>query len=721
MFSNAQNSSSRPRARITEGRYNVARKTPIERYRNIGISAHIDAGKTTTTERILFYTGVSHKLGEVHDGAATTDWMVQEQERGITITSAAVTCFWNGMDNSFPEHRFNIIDTPGHVDFTIEVERSMRVLDGACMVYCAVGGVQPQSETVWRQATKYRVPRLAFVNKMDRSGANFYKVVDQMKTRLKANPVPVVIPIGAEDGFKGVVDLLKMKAIIWDEPSQGMKFEYHDIPAELVETAEEWRANMVEAAAEANEDLMNKYLEEGELSEEEVIAGLRARTLSCEIQPMLCGTAFKNKGVQRMLDAVIQYLPSPIDIPPVAGVDDDEKEVVRYAKDDEKFSALAFKLMTDPFVGQLTFIRVYSGVLESGSTVLNSVKNKKERIGRILQMHANDREEIKEVLAGDIAAVVGLKDVTTGETLCDVSAPVILERMVFPDPVIHVAVEPKTKSDQEKMGLALGRLAAEDPSFRVRTDEESGQTIISGMGELHLEIIVDRMKREFNVEANVGAPQVAYRETIRKAAMDVEGKFVKQSGGRGQYGHVVINLEPAEQGKGYEFVDAVKGGVVPREYIPAVDKGIQETLPNGVLAGFPVVDVKVTLHFGSYHDVDSNENAFKMAGSMAFKDAMRKASPVLLEPMMAVVVETPEDYMGNVMGDLSGRRGIVQGMDDIPGGMKEIKAEVPLAEMFGYATQLRSLTQGRATYSMEFKHYSEAPKSVAEAVISSRK
>ncbi|MBS0552221.1 MAG: elongation factor G, partial [Proteobacteria bacterium] len=590
----------------------MARKTPIERYRNIGISAHIDAGKTTTTERILFYTGVSHKLGEVHDGAATTDWMVQEQERGITITSAAVTCFWKGMDNSFPEHRFNIIDTPGHVDFTIEVESSMRVLDGACMVYCAVGGVQPQSETVWRQATKYKVPRLAFVNKMDRSGANFYKVVDQMKTRLKANPVPVVIPIGAEDSFKGVVDLLKMKAIIWDEPSQGMKFEYHDIPSDLVATAEEWRANMVEAAAEANEDLMNKYLEEGELSEEEVIAGLRARTLSCEIQPMLCGTAFKNKGVQRMLDAVIQYLPSPIDIPPVAGVDDDEKEVVRYAKDEEKFSALAFKLMTDPFVGQLTFIRVYSGVLESGSTVLNSVKGKKERIGRILQMHANDREEIKEVLAGDIAAVVGLKDVTTGETLCDPAAPVILERMVFPDPVIHVAVEPKTKGDQEKMGIALGRLAAEDPSFRVRTDEESGQTIISGMGELHLEIIVDRMKREFNVEANVGAPQVAYRETIRKAANDVEGKFVKQSGGRGQYGHVVINLEPAEQGKGYEFVDAIKGGVVPREYIPAVDKGIQDTLNNGVLAGFPVVDVKVTLHFGSYHDVDSNENAFKM-------------------------------------------------------------------------------------------------------------
>ena len=699
----------------------MARKTPIERYRNIGISAHIDAGKTTTTERILFYTGMSHKLGEVHDGAATTDWMAQEQERGITITSAAVTCFWKGMDQSYPEHRFNIIDTPGHVDFTIEVERSMRVLDGACMVYCAVGGVQPQSETVWRQATKYKVPRLAFVNKMDRSGANFFKVVDQMKTRLKANPVPVVVPIGAEEKFTGVVDLLEMKAILWDEASQGMKFEYGGIPAELADVVEEWRSNMVEAAAEANEELMNKYLEEGDLSKEEIIAGLRARTLACEIQPMLCGTAFKNKGVQRMLDAVIQYLPSPVDIPPVAGIDDDEKEVVRYAKDDEKFSALAFKLMTDPFVGQLTFIRVYSGVLESGSTVLNSIKGKKERIGRLLQMHANDRQEIKEVLAGDIAAVVGLKDVTTGETLCDPSAPVILERMVFPDPVIHVAVEPKTKSDQEKMGIALSRLAAEDPSFRVRTDEESGQTIISGMGELHLEIIVDRMKREFNVDANVGAPQVAYRETIRKAANDVEGKFVKQSGGRGQYGHVVINLEPAEQGKGYEFVDAIKGGVVPREYIPAVDKGIQETLNNGILAGFPVVDVKVTLHFGSYHDVDSNENAFKMAGSMAFKEAMRRASPVLLEPMMAVVVETPEDYMGNVMGDLSGRRGIVQGMDDLPGGMKEVKAEVPLAEMFGYATQLRSLTQGRASYSMEFKHYAEAPKSVAEAVISNRK
>jgi elongation factor G len=699
----------------------VARKTPIERYRNIGISAHIDAGKTTTTERILFYTGVNHKIGEVHDGAATMDWMAQEQERGITITSAATTCFWKGMDMSFPEHRFNIIDTPGHVDFTIEVERSMRVLDGACMVYCAVGGVQPQSETVWRQATKYKVPRLAFVNKMDRSGANFFKVVEQMKTRLKASPVPVVIPIGAEETFSGVVDLIKMKAIIWDEASQGMKFEYKEIPSELQELAATWREQMVEAAAEASEELMNEYLENGDLSEEQIKLGIRTRTIGCEIQPMLCGTAFKNKGVQRMLDAVIEFLPSPVDIPPVQGADDDEKPVQRRADDSEKFAALAFKLMTDPFVGQLTFVRVYSGVLESGSTVLNSIKNKKERIGRILQMHANEREEIKEVLAGDIAAVVGLKEVTTGETLCDPSAPIILERMVFPDPVIHVAVEPKTKADQEKMGIALGRLAAEDPSFRVRTDEESGQTIISGMGELHLEIIVDRMKREFNVEANVGAPQVAYRETIRKAANDVEGKFVKQSGGRGQYGHVVINLEPAQQGKGYEFVDAIKGGVVPREYIPAVDKGIQDTLPSGVLAGFPVVDVKVTLHFGSYHDVDSNENAFKMAGSMAFKEAMRRASPVLLEPMMAVVVETPEDYMGNVMGDLSGRRGIVQGMDDIPGGMKEIKAEVPLAEMFGYATSLRSLTQGRATYSMEFKHYSEAPKSVAEAVITSRK
>jgi elongation factor G len=698
----------------------VARKTPIERYRNIGISAHIDAGKTTTTERILFYTGVNHKIGEVHDGAATMDWMEQEQERGITITSAATTCFWKGMEMNFPEHRFNIIDTPGHVDFTIEVERSMRVLDGACMVYCAVGGVQPQSETVWRQATKYKVPRLAFVNKMDRSGANFFKVVDQMKTRLKANPVPIVIPIGAEDTFAGVVDLIKMKAILWDEASQGMKFDYVDIPAELADDAQSWREQMVEAAAEASEDLMNEYLENGDLSEEKIKLGLRTRTIACEIQPMLCGTAFKNKGVQRMLDAVIEFLPSPVDIPPVQGEDDDGKEVIRQASDSEKFSALAFKLMTDPFVGQLTFVRVYSGVLNSGATVMNSVKGKKERIGRILQMHANEREEIKEVLAGDIAACVGLKEVTTGETLCDPDAPIILERMVFPEPVIHVAVEPKTKGDQEKMGIALGRLAAEDPSFRVRTDEESGQTIISGMGELHLEIIVDRMKREFNVEASVGAPQVAYREAIRKA-VEQEGKFVKQSGGRGQFGHVWIKLEPNETGKGYEFVDAIKGGVVPREYIPAVDKGLQETLPNGVLAGFPVVDVKVTLFDGSYHDVDSNENAFKMAASMAFKDAMRKASPVLLEPMMAVVVETPEDYMGNVMGDLSSRRGIVQGMDDIPGGMKEVRAEVPLAEMFGYATQLRSLTQGRATYSMEFKHYSEAPKSVAEAVINNRK
>ena len=697
----------------------MARKTPIERYRNIGISAHIDAGKTTTTERILYYTGVSHKIGEVHDGAATMDWMEQEQERGITITSAATTCFWKGMDMQFPEHRFNIIDTPGHVDFTIEVERSMRVLDGACMVYCAVGGVQPQSETVWRQATKYQVPRLAFVNKMDRSGANFFKVVEQMKTRLKASPVPVVIPIGAEDNFSGVVDLLKMKAVIWDEASQGMKFEYQDIPADLAETAQTWREQMVEAAAEASEELMNEYLENGDLSEEKIKQGLRQRTLACVIQPMLCGSAFKNKGVQRMLDAVIEFLPSPVDIPPVTGVDDREQEASRKADDNEKFSALAFKLMTDPFVGQLTFIRVYSGVLASGATVLNSVKDKKERIGRILQMHANNREEIKEILAGDIAACVGLKEVTTGETLCDPDAPIILERMVFPDPVIHVAVEPKTKSDQEKMGIAMSRLAAEDPSFRVRTDEESGQTIISGMGELHLEIIVDRMKREFNVEANVGAPQVAYRECIKKA-VEQEGKFVKQSGGRGQYGHVWIKMEPNEAGKGYEFVDAIKGGTVPREYIPAVDKGLQDSIGSGVLAGFPVVDVKFTLFDGSYHDVDSNENAFRMAASMAFKEAMRKAQPTLLEPMMAVEVETPEDYMGNVMGDLSSRRGIVQGMDDIPGGMKAVKAEVPLSEMFGYATTLRSLSQGRATYSMEFKHYAEAPKNVAEAVINKK-
>lgn len=698
----------------------MARKTPIERYRNIGISAHIDAGKTTTSERILFYTGVSHKIGEVHDGAATMDWMEQEQERGITITSAATTAFWRGMAGDRPEHRINVIDTPGHVDFTIEVERSMRVLDGACMVYCAVGGVQPQSETVWRQANKYGVPRLAFVNKMDRTGANFFKVYDQLKTRLKANPVPIVIPVGQEDTFKGVVDLIKMKAIIWDDASQGTKFEYGDIPADLVEKANEWREQLVESAAEANEDLMNKYLETGELTEEEINKGLRQRTIACEIQPMLCGSAFKNKGVQRMLDAVLDYLPSPVDIPPVEAQDEDGNIVKMPADDKAKFTALAFKLMTDPFVGQLTFVRVYSGVLTSGDTVLNSIKNKKERIGRILQMHANNRTEIKEVVAGDIAAVVGLKDVTTGETLCDVSSNLILERMEFPEPVISQAVEPKTKADQEKMGLALSRLAAEDPSFRVRTDEESGQTIISGMGELHLDILVDRMRREFGVEANVGKPQVAYRETIRKVCEEVEGKFVKQSGGRGQYGHVVLKLEPLEPGSGYEFVDAIKGGVVPREYIPAVDKGIQETLPAGVIAGYPVVDVKVTLFFGSYHDVDSNENAFRMAASMAFKEGMRKASPVLLEPMMAVEVETPEDYAGNVMGDLSSRRGMVQGMDDIPGGGKIIKAEVPLAEMFGYATNLRSQTQGRATYTMEFKHYAEAPKNVADEVISSR-
>ena len=699
----------------------MARKTPIERYRNIGISAHIDAGKTTTTERILFYTGVNHKIGEVHEGAATMDWMEQEQERGITITSAATTCFWKGMDMSYPEHRFNIIDTPGHVDFTIEVERSMRVLDGACMVYCAVGGVQPQSETVWRQANKYKVPRLAFVNKMDRTGANFFKVYDQMRTRLKANPVPVVIPIGAEDNFKGVVDLLKMKDIIWDEASQGMKFTFEDIPAELVEDAKKWRENMIEAAAEASEELMNKYLEEGELSEAEIKQALRIRTINVEIQPMLCGTAFKNKGVQRMLDAVIDYLPSPVDIPPVSGTDEDDQPATRKADDSEKFAALAFKLMTDPYVGQLTFVRVYSGVLNSGDSVYNPIKGKKERIGRILQMHANEREEIKEILAGDIAACVGLKDVTTGETLCDPDAIITLEKMVFPEPVIAQAVEPKTKADQEKMGIALNRLAAEDPSFRVKTDEESGQTIIAGMGELHLEIIVDRMKREFGVEANVGKPQVAYRETIRKKVTDVDGKFVRQSGGKGQYGHVVLTVEPMEPGgKGFEFVDEIKGGVVPREYIPAVEKGIIDTLPNGVLAGYPVVDVRVRLTFGSYHDVDSNENAFKMAASMGFKDACRKADPVILEPMMAVEVETPEDYAGTVMGDLSSRRGMVQGMDDMVGGGKVIKAEVPLSEMFGYSTSLRSATQGRATYTMEFKQYAEAPRNVAEAIITAR-
>ena len=696
----------------------MARKTPIERYRNIGISAHIDAGKTTTTERVLFYTGVSHKIGEVHDGAATMDWMEQEQERGITITSAATTCFWKGMDNNYPEHRINIIDTPGHVDFTIEVERSMRVLDGACMVYCAVGGVQPQSETVWRQANKYKVPRLAFVNKMDRSGANFFKVYDQMKARLKANPVPIQIPIGAEDKFEGVVDLIRMKAIYWDEASQGMKFDLRDIPADLQADAKSWREKMLESAAEASEDLMNAYLEEGDLSEAQIKQGLRARTVSSEIVPMLCGSAFKNKGVQAMLDAVIDYMPAPTDVKPVEGELENGEIGSRKASDEEPFAGLAFKIMTDPYVGQLIFFRVYSGTVNSGDTIYNPVKGKKERIGRILQMHANQREEIKEVRAGDIAAAVGLKDATTGDTLCDINKPITLERMVFPEPVIHVAVEPKTKADQEKMGLALNRLAQEDPSFRVRTDEETNQTIISGMGELHLEILVDRMKREFGVEANVGAPQVAYREAIRKSA-EVEGKFIKQSGGRGQYGHVWIKIEPNEAGKGFEFVDAIKGGTVPREFIPAVEKGLRETLPNGVLAGFPVVDVKVTLFDGSYHDVDSNENAFKMAASMAFKDGMRKANPVLLEPMMAVEVETPEDYMGDVMGDLNRRRGIIQGMDDMPTG-KIVKVEVPLAEMFGYSTDLRSMSQGRATYSMEFKHYTEAPRNVAEAVINKK-
>ena len=700
----------------------MARKTPIERYRNIGISAHIDAGKTTTTERILFYTGVNHKIGEVHDGAATMDWMEQEQERGITITSAATTCFWKGMGNTFPEHRINIIDTPGHVDFTIEVERSMRVLDGACMVYCAVGGVQPQSETVWRQANKYKVPRLAFVNKMDRTGANFFKVYDQMKARLKANPVPLQVPIGAEENFKGLVDLVKMKSIIWSEDDKGVTFQYGEIPADMVELCNEWHNKMVENAAEANEELMNKYLEGGVLSEAEIKAGLRERTIKSEIVPMLCGSAFKNKGVQAMLDAVIEFMPAPTDIPPVKGMTEDEQPTTRKADDSEKFSALAFKLMTDPFVGQLTFVRVYSGVLSKGDTVYNPTRGKKDRIGRIVQMHANNRVEIDEIRAGDIAACIGMKDVTTGETLCDPEAVLTLERMVFPEPVISQAVEPKTKADQEKMGIALGRLAQEDPSFRVRSDEESGQTIISGMGELHLEIIVDRMKREFGVEATVGKPQVAYRETIRGTVENAEGKFVKQSGGRGQYGHVVLKVEPQEAGKGFEFVDAIKGGVVPREFIPAVEKGLRETLPAGVLAGYPVVDVKVTLHYGSYHDVDSNENAFKMAASIGFKDGMRKAQPVLLEPMMAVEVETPEDYAGTVMGDLSSRRGMVQGMDDISGGGgKIIKAEVPLSEMFGYSTTLRSATQGRATYTMEFKHYTEAPKNVAEAIINAKK
>ena len=696
----------------------MARITPIERYRNIGISAHIDAGKTTTTERILFYTGVNHKIGEVHNGAATMDWMEQEQERGITITSAATTCFWKGMAGQFDQHRINIIDTPGHVDFTIEVERSMRVLDGACMVYCAVGGVQPQSETVWRQANKYKVPRLAFVNKMDRAGANFFKVYDQMRARLKANPIPLQVPIGAEEKFEGVVDLIKMKAIYWDEASQGMKFDYRDIPAELAAECAKWRENMVEAAAESSEELMNKYLEEGDLSEAEILLGLRTRTIASEIVPMMCGSAFKNKGVQAMLDKVIELMPAPTDIPPTRAEDEDGKEMFLKASDDEKFSALAFKIMTDPFVGQLIFFRVYSGVINAGDTVYNPLKGKKERIGRIVQMHANAREPLTEVRAGDIAAAIGLKEATTGDTLCAVNEEIILERMIFPEPVIHVAVEPKTKADQEKMGIALNRLAQEDPSFRVKTDEETNQTIISGMGELHLEILVDRMRREFNVEANVGAPQVAYREAIKKK-VEVEGKFVKQSGGKGQYGHVWLILEPNEPGKGFEFIDQIKGGTVPREFIPAVEKGLRETIPAGVLAGFPVVDVKVTLFDGSYHDVDSNENAFKMAASIGFKDGMRKADPILLEPMMAVEVETPEDYMGDIMGDLSSRRGMIQGMEDNATG-KVLRAEVPLAEMFGYSTTVRSLSQGRASYSMEFKHYTEAPRNVAEAIMNKK-
>ncbi|HEY4317918.1 MAG TPA: elongation factor G [Herbaspirillum sp.] len=695
----------------------MTRKTPIERYRNIGISAHIDAGKTTTTERVLFYTGVNHKIGEVHNGAATMDWMAQEQERGITITSAATTAFWKGMGGQFQEHRINIIDTPGHVDFTIEVERSMRVLDGAVMVYDAVGGVQPQSETVWRQANKYRVPRIAFINKMDRVGADFLRVEQQIRLRLKGNPVPIQIPVGAEEYFQGIIDLVKMKAVIWDEASQGVLFEYREIPDELKALAQKWHENMVEQAAEATEALTEKYLSGDPLTEAEIVEGLRLRTVANEIMPMLCGSAFKNKGVQAMLDAVVQYLPSPLDIPAIKGHDADDNEIERHPSDKEPFSALAFKIMTDPFVGQLTFFRVYSGLVNTGDTVYNPIKTRKERLGRILQMHANERHEIKEVYAGDIAAAVGLKDVTTGDTLCDPNHVIILERMIFPEPVISQAVEPKTTPDQEKMGIALNRLAQEDPSFRVHTDEESGQTIISGMGELHLEILVDRMLREFGVDATVGKPQVAYRETVRNKVEGVEGKFIKQSGGRGQYGHVVLTLEPLGPGQGYQFVDAIKGGVVPREYIPAVDKGIQETLKSGVLAGYPVVDVKATLTFGSYHDVDSNENAFRMAGSMAFKEGMKRADAVLLEPMMQVEVETPEDFMGNVMGDLSSRRGMVQGMDDIAGGGgKIVRAEVPLAEMFGYSTTLRSLTQGRATYTMEFKHYAAVPRQILDQV-----
>src|SRR6186713_926701 len=693
----------------------MPRNTPIERYRNIGISAHIDAGKTTTTERILFYTGVNYKIGEVHEGTATMDWMEQEQERGITITSAATTAFWKGMAGNYPPHRINIIDTPGHVDFTIEVERSMRVLDGAVMVYDSVGGVQPQSETVWRQANKYKVPRLAFVNKMDRVGADFLRVRQMMIDRLKANPVVITLPIGAEDNFKGVVDLVKMKAIYWDEASQGMKFTYEAIPAELQAEAEKWREKMVESAAEANEELMHKYLESGELTEAEITQGIRVRTIAGEIHPMLCGSAFKNKGVQRMLDAVIDFMPSPVDIPPVPGTDDDDKPVTRRRADDEKFSALAFKLMTDPYVGQLTFVRVYSGVLKSGDSVFNPIRGKKERIGRILQMHANQREEIKEILAGDIAACVGLKDVTTGETLCDPQAIITLEKMVFPEPVISQAVEPKTKADQEKMGIALGRLAQEDPSFRVKTDEESGQTIISGMGELHLEIIVDRMRREFKVEANVGKPQVAYRETIR-GVVESEGKHIKQSGGRGQFGHVWLKIEPNDLGKGNEFINGIVGGTVPREFIPAVEKGIKEALDTGVMAGYPVVDTKVTLFDGSYHDVDSDEISFRMAAIFGFKDGFRKAKPVILEPIMKVEVVTPEDYMGDVIGDLNRRRGQIQGMEDTPAG-KTVTAEVPLSEMFGYATNVRSMSQGRATFTMEFSRYMEVPANVADAII----
>lgn len=692
----------------------MARSTPIERYRNVGIMAHIDAGKTTTTERILFYTGVSHKLGEVHDGAATMDWMEQEQERGITITSAATTCFWRGMEMQHPEHRINIIDTPGHVDFTIEVERSLRVLDGACALFCAVGGVEPQSETVWRQANKYGVPRIGFVNKMDRMGANFLRVVQQVRDRLAAVPVPIQLPLGAEDSFKGVIDLLRMKVILWDEASRGMKFELGEIPEELRAECEEWREKMVEAAAEADETLMEKYLDGQPLTEDEIRRGLRKRTLANQIVPMLCGSAFKNKGVQAMLDAVIDYLPSPVDVPPIRGILEGEVEGERVASDDAPFAALAFKIATDPYVGTLTYIRVYSGVLNSGDAVLNPGKGRRERIGRLLQMHANDRKEIKEVRAGDIAAAVGLKEVTTGDTLCSQTHPITLERMEFPEPVISVAVEPKSKADQEKMGVALSKLAQEDPSFRVSTNEESGQTIISGMGELHLEIIVDRMRREFGVEANVGAPQVNYRETIR-AVVEQEGKFVRQSGGRGQYGHVFLRLEPQEPGAGYTFVNAVVGGVIPKEYIPAVDKGVREAMRTGVLMGFPVVDVKVTLFDGSYHEVDSSEMAFMIAGSMCFKEAARKARPVLLEPIMKVEVVTPEEYMGDVMGDLNSRRGVVLGMEDAPAG-RVIRAEVPLAKMFGYATDLRSATQGRATYSMEFAKYSEVPASLAEAI-----